>query len=293
MTPFASNLPRRYPGLKPFDRTQSAVFYGRREDAVRLTNMIVQQRLMVLFAKSGIGKTSILQAGSAPSLEQQNFAPVFIRLDNTTMPLTESVGNLLENHPFTGGRDNTGIRPGQPVTLWERMKRLEFDLDGLPATPVLVLDQFEEVFTLAHSDLSRRNFIMELADLVNESMPESIRTDLLQGFQSGDTGLTADIMHWWERQPDLRVVISIRSDFLHLLDEISPLIPGILRNRYQLQPLNRKQAEEAIALPANAPDGPYASPRFRFQPAAMDQIINFLAGREKKTASRRPMIFRS
>jgi hypothetical protein len=282
MTPFASNLPRRYPGLKPFDRTQSAVFYGRREDAVRLTNMIVQQRLMVLFAKSGIGKTSILQAGSAPSLEQQNFAPVFIRLDNTTMPLTESVGNLLENHPFTGGRDNTGIRPGQPVTLWERMKRLEFDLDGLPATPVLVLDQFEEVFTLAHSDLSRRNFIMELADLVNESMPESIRTDLLQGFQSGDTGLTADIMHWWERQPDLRVVISIRSDFLHLLDEISPLIPGILRNRYQLQPLNRKQAEEAIALPANAPDGPYASPRFRFQPAAMDQIINFLAGREKE-----------
>ena len=30
-TPVAANLPRRYPGLKPFDRNQSAVFHGRRK----------------------------------------------------------------------------------------------------------------------------------------------------------------------------------------------------------------------------------------------------------------------
>ncbi|MBK7939590.1 MAG: hypothetical protein IPJ82_22000 [Lewinellaceae bacterium] len=282
MTPYASNLPRRYPGLKPFDRTQSAVFYGRRDDAVRLTNLIVQQRLVVLFAKSGIGKTSILQAGVAPSLEQQNFAPVFIRLDKTDASLTESLAEVLDKYPSRNGRDNTGERPGEPQTLWEHMKRLEFDLDGMPAMPVLVLDQFEEVFTLGHSDLSRRRFLTELADLANESMPDAIRTGLLNRFQGGDAGLTTEIMHWWEKQPELRIVISIRSDFLHLLDEISPLIPGILRNRYQLQPLNRKQAEEAIALPASAVDGPFASPPFRFQPGAMDQIINFLAGKEKE-----------
>lgn len=283
MMPYADSLPRRYPGLKPFDRAQSAVFYGRREDVVRLTNLIVQQRLVVLFSKSGIGKTSLLQAGVAPKLEQQNFAPVFIRLDKTDAPLTATAGELLEKHPLRSDcHDNTGERAGEHQTLWERMKRLEFDLDGLPATPVVVLDQFEEVFTLGHSDASRRRFLTELADLVNEAMPEAIRADLLQRFQKGDAGLTADIMHWWERQPDLRVVISIRSDFLHLLDEISPLIPGILRNRYQLQPLNRKQAEEAIALPAESPGGPYASPPFRFQQAAMDQIIDFLAGQGKE-----------
>ncbi len=282
MTPYAANLPRRYPGLKPFDRSQSAVFYGRREDAVRLTNLILQQRLMVLFAKSGIGKTSILQAGVTPSLEQQNFAPIFIRLDKTNAPLVDTVGELLTKNDLVGGRDTTGERPGERETLWERMKRLEFDLDGLPATPVLVFDQFEEVFTLSHSEASRRRFLAELADLANVTMPDVIRTGLLKGFQQGDQALTPEVMRWWESQPELRIVISIRSDFLHLLDEISPLIPGILHNRYQLQPLNRKQAEEAIVLPAQAPGGPYASQPFRYREDAINGIIDFLAGRDKQ-----------
>lgn len=284
MTPFASNLPRRYPGLKPFDRAQSAVFYGRREDAVRLTNLIVQQRLVVLFAKSGIGKTSILQAGVAPSLEQQSFAPIFIRLDKTNAPLVDTVGEILEKSPLTGGRDATGEHTGDRETLWERMKRLEFDLDGLPATPVLVFDQFEEVFTLGHSEASRRRFLAELADLANGVMPELIRTNLLERFQRNDPTLTAEIMRWWESQPDVRVVISIRSDFLHLLDDISPLIPGILHNRYQLQPLNRKQAEEAIASPAIAPGEFYASKPFHFRSETLGQIIDFLAGRDGQEA---------
>jgi hypothetical protein len=282
MTPYAANLPRRYPGLKPFDRSQSAVFYGRREDAVRLTNLIVQQRLVVLFAKSGIGKTSILQAGVAPSLEQQSFAPIFIRLDKTNAPLVDTVSELLEKNPLVGGRDVTGDIHGARETLWEHMKRLEFDLDGLPATPVLVFDQFEEVFTLGHGESSQRRFLAELADLANGVMPEVIRANLLERFQKGDSSLTADIMRWWESQPELRVVISIRSDFLHLLDEISPLIPGILHNRYQLQPLNRKQAEEAIVAPALAPGEYFASKPFRYREDSINQIIDFLAGKEKQ-----------
>ncbi|MCB0543089.1 MAG: hypothetical protein KDC70_06210 [Saprospiraceae bacterium] len=282
MTPSTSNLPRRYPGLKPFDRTQSAVFYGRREDVVRLTNLIVQQRLVVLFAKSGIGKTSLLQAGVAQGLESQNLAPIFIRLDNPGTALTATVGETLEKNAFHSGRNETGKIDGLQETLWERMKRNDYDIDGLPATPVLVFDQFEEVFTLSHSDQSRRQFLIELADLINESMPELIRSALMDSFRGGDDKMTASIMHWWERQPDLRIVISIRSDFLHLLDEISPLIPGILRNRYQLQPLNRKQAEEAIAMPADSTGGPFASPRFTYHPDAMEQIINFLAGHERE-----------
>ncbi len=277
ITPAAANLPRRYPGLKPFDRNQSAVFHGRREDAQRLTNLIVRERLVVLFAKSGIGKTSMLQAGVAPQLEEQDFLPIFLRVDKTDAPLADSLGEILTKSPQVGHHDTTGERPGLRQTLWEQMKRLEFDLDGLPATPVLVFDQFEEVFTLGHSEASRRQFLLELADLANEAVPEAVRADLLAGLQA-TTSLSADLMHWWERQPELRVVISIRSDFLHLLDEISPLIPGILRNRYQLQPLNRKQAQLAIEAPAQAP-GAYASQPFGYRPDAIHGIIDFLAGR--------------
>ncbi len=282
ITPAAANLPRRYPGLKPFDRNQSAVFHGRREDAQRLTNLIVRERLVVLFAKSGIGKTSMLQAGVAPELEEQDFLPIFLRVDKTDAPLADNLGEILTKSPQVGHYDTTGERPSLRKTLWEQMKRIEFDLDGLPATPVLVFDQFEEVFTLGHSEASRRQFLLELADLANESVPEAVRADLLAGLQA-TTSLSADLMHWWERQPDLRVVISIRSDFLHLLDDISPLIPGILRNRYQLQPLTRKQAQLAIEAPAKA-SGNYASQPFGYSGDAMQGIIDFLAGRTSADA---------
>ena len=210
-------------------------------------------------------------------LEEQDFLPIFLRLDKTDAPLADSLGEILTKSPQVGHHDATGERPGLRQTLWEQMKRLEFDLDGLPATPVLVFDQFEEVFTLGHSEASRRQFLLELADLVNEAVPEAVRADLLAGLQA-DTSLPASLMHWWERQPELRVVISIRSDFLHLLDDISPLIPGILRSRYQLQPLNRKQAQSAIEAPAKA-IGAYASQPFGYRPDAMQGIIDFLAGR--------------
>lgn len=281
MTPAAANLSRRYPGLKPFERSQSAVFYGRGEDVQRFTNLVLRERMVVLFAKSGIGKTSLLQAGVAPELEKRGFAPIFLRADNTRIALVDSIGNALDSHAYVGGRNTTGELSGDRETLWERMKRLQFDLDGLPVTPVLVFDQFEEVFTLGHSETSRRRFLGELADLANESMPEAIRAALMEQLQRKAPHLSAEIMNWWERQPELRMVLSIRSDFLHLLDEISPLIPNILRNRYQLQPLNRRQAQAAIEEPAHA-TGLFASPNFVYRQEALTEMLDFLAGQQAR-----------
>jgi hypothetical protein len=175
------------------------------------------------------------------------------------------------------GHDHTGESADRPQTLWEQLKRYEFDLNGLPATPVLVFDQFEEVFTLAHSDASRRDFLAELADLANETMPEANRQDLLSHYQQTQDGVSVAEMQWWENQPDVRIVLSIRSDFLHFVDQVSALIPGILRNRYQLQPLSREKARIAIERPAAA-TGEYASPPFQYTEAALSEMIGFLAG---------------
>ena len=233
----------------------------------------------MLFAKSGIGKTSMLQAGVAPQLEAQDFLPIFLRADKSDAPLVTTLGEILAKSPQVGQRDTTGERPGDHQTLWEQMKRLEFDLDGLPATPVLVFDQFEEVFTLAHSETSRRQFFSNWPTWSTNPCRKPYAPTYCR--LQANTGLSAGLMHWWERQPDLRIVISIRSDFLHLLDDISPLIPGILRNRYQLQPLNRKQAQLAIEAPAKAL-GAYASQPFTYRADAMQGIIDFLAGRTQR-----------
>lgn len=294
-------LPRRYPGLRPFERSQSTVFHGRGEDVKRLTDLVLRERLVVLFSKSGIGKTSLLQAGVAPELERQDFVPIFLRSERTEVPLLDTLTDTLAKSPQVGGYDHTAeltVDPGplavgsqqptansQQPTLWEQMKRLEFDVNGLPATPVLVFDQFEELFTLAHSERSRQQFLVELADLANETMPSALRSELLRRFQEGDPAVTVETMQWWERQPDVRIVLSIRSDFLHLLDQISTQIPGILRNRYQLQPLDRNKARVAIVQPALA-EGAFASPPFEYSEAALDEMIDFLTGNaiEEKSA---------
>lgn len=268
-------LPRRYPGLKPFERSQQAVFHGRQEDVQRLSHLVLRERLVVLFAKSGIGKTSLLQAGVAPELERQDYVPIMLRTDRTDRPILESLTAILTNAPELSGRNTTGERPGQPQTLWELMKRLEFDLNGLPATPVLVFDQFEEAFTLTHGEKSRNQFLTEVADLANGTMPETLRSELLASFQAG--GITMETMQWWEQQPDLRMVMSIRSDFLHMLDGMSGRIPGILKNRYQLLPLDREKTRTAIVMPASA-SGEFSSPPFRYTEAALTEMIDFLAG---------------
>lgn len=273
----ATNLPRRYPGLRPFERSQSAVFHGRQEDITRLSNLVLRERLVLLFAKSGMGKTSLLQAGCAPEMERQDFVPVFLRTERSDRPLLAGIGEMLEKNPHVGSHDNTGLRPGAPQTLWEKMKRLEFDLNGLPATPVLVLDQFEEAFTLSHSEESRNQFFNELADLANETMPEGLRATLLEQFEYGN--LDVETMQWWEQQPNVRIVLSIRSDFLHMIDRVSKGIPGILRNRYELLPLDRDKARTAIENPASE-DGRYASHPFQYAPEALEEMLDFLSGRE-------------
>ena len=277
MTNAATNLPRRYPGLRPFERSQSAVFHGRQEDIVKLSNLVLRERLVLLFAKSGMGKTSLLQAGCAPELERQDFVPVFLRTERSDRPLLAGVGEMLEKNTHVSGKDSTGLRPGASQTLWEKMKRLEFDLSGLPATPVLVFDQFEEAFTLSHSDESRNQFFAELADLANETMPEGLRATLLEQFEYGN--LDVETMQWWEKQPNVRIVLSIRSDFLHLIDRVSKSIPGILRNRYELLPLDREKARTAIVKPATQ-EGSYASQTFFYAPAALEEMLDFLSGRD-------------
>ena len=273
----ANTLPRRYPGLRPFERSQSAVFHGRQEDITRLSNLVLRERLVVLFAKSGMGKTSLLQAGCAPELERQDFVPVFLRTERSDRPLLSGIGEMLEKNAHVGGKDSTGLRPDRTQTLWEKMKRLEFDLSGLPATPVLVFDQFEEAFTLAHTEESRNQFFNELADLANETMPEALRTVLLEDFEYGK--IDVETMQWWEQQPNVRIVLSIRSDFLHMIDRVSKSIPGILRNRYELQPLNRDKARTAIVKPAEQV-GDYASQAFIYAPSALEELLDFLSGHD-------------
>ena len=57
-----------WPGLTAFTEKQHEFFYGREQESHELFSCVKRERLTVLFGKSGLGKTSLLQAGLFPQL---------------------------------------------------------------------------------------------------------------------------------------------------------------------------------------------------------------------------------
>ena len=260
---------KRYPGIHSFVKEQSHLFNGRNKEIKDLYQLIVLNKLVVLFAKSGIGKTSLLQAGVCPKLpEEENLQPVFIRLNNTEEALVKQVWQKLieEEYIPEDTPDN--------LSLWEYLKLFWYADAGEALKPVLVFDQFEELFTL-YTPEKRKEFVKQFADLCNSRMPEQLQ-EQLQADIKNNPNLSLENLSERERSPDVKIVLSIRSDYLYLLDELSDRIPAIMRCRYQLLPLNEENARKAINNPAEK-EGSFDSPNFEFSEAALNNITAVLS----------------
>lgn len=66
---------RRYPGVHAFGEADAPLFYGRQAAADQLLLRVLSVRLLLQFAPSGVGKTSLLQAGLFPELRKHNCFP--------------------------------------------------------------------------------------------------------------------------------------------------------------------------------------------------------------------------
>ncbi|MEB3295117.1 MAG: hypothetical protein VKJ24_18320, partial [Synechococcales bacterium] len=133
-------------GLRSFEQKDAEIFKrlerGRDLQEVMDALDTVDLRLFVLLGESGVGKSSLLQAGVMPSLGQVGFAGVYVKFTNRE-PL-ESIAKAL------------GIEP--PGTLVE-MLRSAVGKVGKPI--VLMLDQFEQFFVQFQEE-KRSEFIAEL-----------------------------------------------------------------------------------------------------------------------------------
>src|SRR5450432_81033 len=85
----------RYPGTKPFEADEYELFKGRDEDVSRLDELISLQNLVVLFGRSGLGKSSLLNAGLVTTLQKDpSIVSHFIRFgayyqSSTIFPLVK------------------------------------------------------------------------------------------------------------------------------------------------------------------------------------------------------------
>jgi len=261
-----------WPGLASFTERQSELFFGRDEEAEELFRLVRRDELTVLHGQSGLGKTSLLQAGVFPRLRQQDFLPVLVRVDYSpqALPPVEQVKLALAQAILEGGVD--APLPGPDRSLWEYFHDPATDFWSPRQrllTPVLVFDQFEELFTIGQADEESRRrgmqFVSELACLVENAPPPEVaaRLDAAATGLAGPGGIDL-------AKHAGKFVLSLRSDFLAELESLEPLAHGLTRNRMRLRRMSGAQALEVVTGPGGGLVGA----------AVARQIVQFVAGEE-------------
>jgi hypothetical protein len=240
-----------WPALDAFAESQSAFFCGRVSELDDLFQCVRRSVTTLLFGQSGLGKTSLVQAGLFPRLRQNGYLPVPLRLGFApeAPPLVAQIKEAL-NHALdeatAGGRLKETARIAPDEALWEFLHRRDValvDASGDQVLPVLCIDQFEQLFTLGL--LSRRAectaFLADLADLIENRPPAEVKARLQRSPER--------VSRFAFRREDFRIVLVLREDFLPSLEDLRAMAPSLDRNRLRLTPLKGENALEAVIGP--------------------------------------------
>jgi hypothetical protein len=202
-----------YVGLEPFEADHADYFFGRGQDKV-VVDHVLARPLTVLYGPSGIGKSSILNVGIPAALPRDRNGRewIIVRLREWQDPgrlERLAVDTLLAELSRRPVRAAGRLRFA-PLVAWA------IRATGRPV--LLILDQFEEYFLYRDRDRMR-----PLETVVGNLVA---RRDLR-----------------------LHVLVAVRDDALHQLDQLRAFVPGILDTTIELGRLSDAGVEEAIRGP--------------------------------------------
>ncbi|PAW65930.1 MAG: hypothetical protein B9S34_09360 [Opitutia bacterium Tous-C1TDCM] len=240
-------------GLASFTEETRSYFHGREAEVGELGRRVQRKLLTILFGQSGLGKTSILRAGLVPLLRPEGYCPVYVRLDygQESPPPSEQIKQAVLRASEAAGH---WTKPGAAAageSLWEFLHHRDDvlkDAAGRTLVPLLIFDQFEEIFTLAQGDDHGRRraaqFIEDLADLVENRAPRALEARL----EADEAGLE----RFDFARADCRILIALREDYLAHLEGLKAQMPSITQNRMRLARMAGPQALAAVTGPGGA-----------------------------------------
>lgn len=229
MTEARPHAANPFPGLRPYNRDQA--LFGRDRDLVLFRDRLYSARTTLMFAASGVGKSSFLQAKVVPELEGDHLVVAHARwgarppLDGlreswlaalTTRLLADQ--EVRERLLPLGATTPDAVRAALEA-LWPKDGApLEFARRFAELDTVLLLDQFEEPLNSLVRDPAVDALVDALAALINEpKLP-------------------------------LRVVLSMRQEFLAELSLFENRIPDLFSNYLNLRHPTQVQAASIISL---------------------------------------------
>lgn len=241
-----------YVGPVPFREGQK--LYGRERETDELVDLVVSKRIVLLIAPSGAGKTSLIQSALVPRLRDRYrlLALPTIRLTYRNQDL-EASGRVNRYALSTMRSLEAHFLPEHRYTD-EQLAELSLGQyfakrfpschdDGSRPHWLLILDQFEELFTLDPLDVDRKRSFLE--DVGNVLAGVSADCDEPQS--------AAPPMFW--------ALFSMREDYVAELQPYLSLIPTGLAFRYRMDLLERERALGPVAMPAGSSMDPETAPR--------------------------------
>jgi formylglycine-generating enzyme required for sulfatase activity len=239
-----------YVGPRPFEEREQRRFFGRDWEADELVSLVVAHPAVLLYAQSGAGKTSLINAKLIPLLRDEEGLQVMpvarVRGEVPKEVQPEQIKNLFVFNTLSGWMESEAD-PAQLVGLslsaflfgeaegWPRPK----DEEGQPTLRVVIFDQFEELFTLYPERWTEREgFFAQVADALS-------------------------------KDPFLRVLFVLREDYLAQLDPYVALLPERLRTRFRLERLRQEAALAAVK-------GPLMDTERSFAPGVAEGLVEEL-----------------
>jgi WD40 repeat protein len=215
--------PAPFPSLRAFTAGEAELFFGRAEETARLVEQVRRAPFTAVIGASGSGKSSLVMAGLVPAAGQRTLVATMVP---GPWPIRAMATRLAEH-----------LTPGRPVTAADLERQLLGDPDELGKLVhdlvagddridrlLLIIDQFEEVFTLKprqRGDIDPQLHFVQSLHRAAELLPDEIR-----------------------------VVITLRADFVQHCLRFAELRELLAAGQLFLGPLDEPSLREAMLMPA-------------------------------------------
>lgn len=221
---------RPYVGPRPFAEADRGLFFGRTAEAQHIVSLIVAHPVVLLYARSGAGKSSLVNAEVIPRLRCLGAEQTDSASDGA-----EIIGPLRVGGELPDGVDPSSIRnvfawnalltlnatAGGPAaaSISDALARMQHGSTDLRSPRVVIFDQFEELFTSFEERWRDRGTFLD------------------------------DLGEALEHDRRLRVVLVMREEFLAGIDTYATRLPERARTRFRLEQLRRDAAMLAVQKP--------------------------------------------
>jgi len=213
-----------YAGLSSFQENDAGKFFGRNKEIAAMVTRIRDRPLMAVVGSSGVGKSSFVRAGLVPALKRsgEQWETLVTRPGRKPM---DALASIIA--PMVGTAANLADEMEEQKKLADKLRKepghLGHVLRGRARRDnkrvMLFVDQFEELYTHADPE-ERKAFTACLAAVADDATSP------------------------------LRVVLSIRSDFLDRVAEDQTFLAELTQGLFFLGPPNRDGLKDAIVQPA-------------------------------------------